>query len=678
MYRNCHSDKYHMSIYAYGVESSLFWIILIIIVYPHASCIYISTCIHVLTMQDPVEITFDRVYINRFSGAKRQKVQSACNFYYVPLADSLTRLLKNEEILREIHAVRCNDETFLRDYCDGSFCKNHPLVNDDHTLQIIAYFDELEVTNPIGSYVNTHKLGCLFFTLGNIRPMYRSSLKAIFLLAVARSQDIDRYGIDAFLRPFVNELKSLYVDGISVRVGSTESRYHGALVAFLADTQAAHKVGGFKGSVSFAHRICRTCMATRADTQCLFSEDRFKLRTPEQHEKHCQSLIGIHRHDNSVKYGINRTSILEEVPGFSVVNGLPHDIMHDLFEGVVHYEFKLFLQHCVSSKFFSIETLNNRLRGFDFGTEDKPSLIDPSSLDHPNRKFSQSAAQTITLVRNLPILIGDKIPEDDKGWHSVLVLIKICQIALSPVHSHDTVPYLRVLIEEKLQLLKELYPGSTMKPKMHYMVHYPSQIERHGPLVHSWTMRHEAKLSFIKRSSRRGNFENIQKTVVKHHQLWLCYQLECEGHVLCPEPQLSPREKCFSLSVESDTVRSQILAIAPSLQPSCTLKHHQWLKIRSLVYKIGTFILLHRDDMTPKFGKIEDIIVIPEKQQILFFVEVHIGYSFSTHYNAFMVNSTLNKLVIDVHSLEDHHPLLVRRRFDVSDHTLYIVMPYIH
>ena len=80
----------------------------------------------------------------------------------------------------------------------------------------------------------------------------------------------------------------------------------------------------------------------------------------------------------------------------------------------MHYEFKLFFQYCVSRSFFSIETLNNRLRGFDFGAEDKPSHIDASSLDHPDRKFSQSAAQTITLVRNLPLLIGDKIPEDNK------------------------------------------------------------------------------------------------------------------------------------------------------------------------------------------------------------------------------------------------------------------------
>ena len=72
--------------------------------------------------------------------------------------------------------------------------------------------------------------------------------------------------------------------------------------------------------------------------------------------------------------------------------------------------------------------------------QDKPLFIQ-SSLDQPNKKFSQSAAQMITLMRNLPMLIADKIPEDDTNWYSVLLLIKICQICLSPTHSFDTVPY---------------------------------------------------------------------------------------------------------------------------------------------------------------------------------------------------------------------------------------------
>lgn len=41
----------------------------------------------------------------------------------------------------------------LIDYCDGGSYKNHPLFSDDDTaLQIVAYFDELEVKNLIGSY----------------------------------------------------------------------------------------------------------------------------------------------------------------------------------------------------------------------------------------------------------------------------------------------------------------------------------------------------------------------------------------------------------------------------------------------------------------------------------------------------------------------------------------------
>ena len=83
--------------------------------------------------------------------------------------------------------------------------------------------------------------------------------------------------------------------------------------------------------------------------------------------------------ENSVKYG-NRTSVLEEVPGFSVAVCMPHVVMHDIFEGVVHYELKLFLQYWQSKHLLSISTLNNRIRGYDFGSEDRPSIIDPASL----------------------------------------------------------------------------------------------------------------------------------------------------------------------------------------------------------------------------------------------------------------------------------------------------------
>ena len=143
------------------------------------------------------------------------------------------------------------DANALGDFCDGSLFQAHPLFSlDEHALQIIAYYDELEIVNPLGSYVKKHKLGCLFFFLANVRPQYRSTFKAIHLVSVARSQDIDTYGIDKFLTPFVEDLKVLYFDGIVASLNEEPHTYYGALLAFLADTLAAHALGGFKGSMS--------------------------------------------------------------------------------------------------------------------------------------------------------------------------------------------------------------------------------------------------------------------------------------------------------------------------------------------------------------------------------------------------------------------------------------------
>ena len=41
-----------------------------------------------------------------------------------------------------------------------------------------------------------------------------------------------------------------------------EHHFYGTVIAFLADTIAAHEIGGFKIGASFAFCKCRVCMAT--------------------------------------------------------------------------------------------------------------------------------------------------------------------------------------------------------------------------------------------------------------------------------------------------------------------------------------------------------------------------------------------------------------------------------
>ena len=56
-------------------------------------------------------------------------------------------------------------------------------------------------------------------------------------------------------------------DGITVEANGIENHFCGSVVAFLADTLAAHEVGGFKIGVGFALRKCKICLATQDTMQ---------------------------------------------------------------------------------------------------------------------------------------------------------------------------------------------------------------------------------------------------------------------------------------------------------------------------------------------------------------------------------------------------------------------------
>ena len=51
-------------------------------------------------------------------------------------------------------------------------------------------------------------------------------------------------------------------------------------------------------------------------------------------------------------YGINYPSPLNKIDGFHAASGqMPQDILHVLFEGVLHFEIRLMLQHYINDEF---------------------------------------------------------------------------------------------------------------------------------------------------------------------------------------------------------------------------------------------------------------------------------------------------------------------------------------
>ena len=55
-----------------------------------------------------------------------------------------------------------------------------------------------------------------YYLLGNIRPRYRSQLKAIQLIAVVNASIIESNGVDAVLTPLVDDIKKLEKVGVEL------------------------------------------------------------------------------------------------------------------------------------------------------------------------------------------------------------------------------------------------------------------------------------------------------------------------------------------------------------------------------------------------------------------------------------------------------------------------------
>lgn len=60
------------------------------------------------------------------------------------------------------------------------------------------------------------KIGCIFYTIGNIHPKYRSTYRTIFLSTVVNITLVERHCINAVLTPLVNELNELSESEIEI------------------------------------------------------------------------------------------------------------------------------------------------------------------------------------------------------------------------------------------------------------------------------------------------------------------------------------------------------------------------------------------------------------------------------------------------------------------------------
>jgi len=604
------------------------------------------------------------------TGSMRQIIKRD-TFQYVPLLPLLALLLSDNSIFQETMKERVSVDGVMRDFCDGLLYRSISLFAEDKTaLQLLLYFDECEVVNPLGSRRGIHKIGFIYMSLRNVHPMYNSRLSNIHIVAAFNSIDRSRYGFDKILAPVVRDIRQLE-QGVDLKLrDGTIVHKRGTVVLLAGDNLGLNQLCGYVESFSATH-FCRLCMTDKVECGNTCRDDHVQLRTEEQYTQQLQGVL-----DGSLttkECGIKTSCLLNSLQYFHITENVSVDVMHDMLEGIVPYELKLILSEFIFvKKYFTLELLNARLASFDYGYQDrtnKPTALTDSELrDQTKTSLNQKASQTLCLTVILPFVVGDKVPESDDMWRLYLLLRDIVDVVFADTCTVGDSVYLKYKIDDHHCLFRSLFPDRHLLPKHHMLIHYPQVMRKMGPLSKCSSMRFEAKHFESKRlCGIVCCFKDICKTVVHRHQLSQCVRLAAGN---CAAYELSVEQVQVSTVNELPEADS-ILSSVRNLQRFDDISCAACVSVCGTEYRQNMVIAVDAGD-EPTFCKILKCLVVTDNLVYFVCLDLHTKY-YDSHLHAYAVEQKDSVQVVEHTKLKYHKPLSVRHTFHCNYE--YIVFP---
>lgn len=83
----------------------------------------------------------------------------------ISVIETIQFLFSNDQ-MQKVYLQNKKTDGKMQNYCDGSQFSSHSLFRTClQALQIQLYFDDVEMTNPLGTKTKIHKMGAVYFSL---------------------------------------------------------------------------------------------------------------------------------------------------------------------------------------------------------------------------------------------------------------------------------------------------------------------------------------------------------------------------------------------------------------------------------------------------------------------------------------------------------------------------------
>lgn len=301
---------------------------------------------------------------------------------------------------------------------------------DDIVIPFHLHIDDTQTNNPVGTHMENGDLTCVYYSFPTIPNEYISRLDTIFtglLFESSSSKKCDKTKRESnnkkCYETLVEELNKLADDGIVLSINGKKQKIFFVLGLLLGDNKGQNICLGYPGSFT-ANYYCRMCRLHRKKMQFSYKEDINDLRTKENYEE--DLLIG-----DMKLTGIYENSPFNKIRHFHVTDCCA-DIMHDVNEGILHYNTCEVILHFIKSKYFTLSMLNEEKNKKIYGLiEENNKSCNIKMKKLKKKKLKMTASESYSFVHHLPFILLNTIKlehraqlRNDEVWKFLLITIR--------------------------------------------------------------------------------------------------------------------------------------------------------------------------------------------------------------------------------------------------------------
>lgn len=549
----------------------------------------------------PIQYCIGKRRVRKDTGAFIAEKVTDVYSYFIPLRQVLQKFFELPDAFTAtmdyINSLKESDS--IKNFIQSKlwYQKKNNFDNDAIVLPLFVYYDDWEVNNPLGSHSSA--LGGVYCYIPCLPPECISRLENIFLVLLFQSEDQKEFGNEPIFAPLIEELNYLEQNGIIITVNGNTHKIYFMLGLLFGDNLGLHTMCGFLQSFR-ANYACRFCKLHRTlcETTCL--EDEAVLRTRTSYATDVALK-------NSSLTGIKEKCVFNEIKSFHVIDNVYVDIMHDILEGIAHYDMIPIISHFIDIGDFNLSNLNYSVQMFDYGpgVQNKPPYI---ANDFATKsKLKMTASEILIFCRLFGVIIGHRIKSyDDPFWKLYLLLKEIIEFLQSRSVSEDSASAFKVLVlEHHNQYMK--CTNERLKPKHHNLVHYPRVMMQSGPLILLSVMRLEG---FHKTLKKIANVvmsrQNIAFSIAARHQLSFCYKLMAQESII---PTIEVGSKYINI-----TKHDRFNLFAPLLPTNILRDPYSfvvnWVNYKGTQYQSRMVLVCGMDESScPIFAEIQHIVL---------------------------------------------------------------------